>query len=118
MNSKVPLIELAYQELDRRKRPISFSKLWENVCKKSELPEAKLKRMKGNFYAELIEDHRFASCEDNRWCLRKKKKYTETTIYDDDGEYIEYDEKTDNELRQKDSEDVIDELEEEEIEEY
>ena len=69
MSSKIPLIELAYSELEKRKRPMAFQKLWETITKKSELSETKLKRIKGNFYAELMEDHRFVSDKENRWCL-------------------------------------------------
>jgi DNA-directed RNA polymerase subunit delta len=72
--------DVAYECLSKRKKEIDFSRLWEEVARKMEIPEEKRKRKKSQLYSELMLDPRFASLDNNKWDLRNRRKYEEVHI--------------------------------------
>ena len=93
MSTKVTMTDTAYSIMTKRKKEVEFPKLWADVAKSMKIPEEKLSRKKRQFYAELMEDHRFASLKGNKWDLRSRRSYTEVsteTALDEDDEVEEY----------------------------
>ena len=90
MSTKVTMTDTAYNCMTKRKKEIEFSKLWQEVSKAMKIPEEKLSRKKRQFYAELMDDRRFASLSGNKWDLRSRRSYSEVSadaiILEDDDE--------------------------------
>ncbi len=90
MSTKLTMTDAAYNYMTKRKKEVEFPKLWGEVAKTMKIPEEKLSRKKRQFYAELMEDHRFAALKGNKWDLRSRRSYqeviseTEADIDDDD----------------------------------
>ena len=93
MSTKVTMTDTAYNIMSKRKKEVEFPKLWADVAKSMKIPEEKLSRKKRQFYAELMEDRRFASLNGNRWDLRSRRSYSEVSndnVLDEDDENEEY----------------------------
>lgn len=91
MSTKVTMTDAAYNCMLKRKKEIEFPKLWADVAKTMKIPEEKLTRKKRQFYAELMEDHRFVSLKGNKWDLRSRRSYSEVSaetavVMDEDDE--------------------------------
>ena len=90
MSTKVTMTDAAYNCMLKRKKEVEFAKLWADVAKTMKIPEEKMSRKKRQFYAELMEDHRFASFKGNKWDLRSRRSFdevntdTEAVLGDDD----------------------------------
>lgn len=96
MSTKVTMTDAAYNCMLKRKKEVEFPKLWADVAKAMKIPEEKMARKKRQFYAELMEDHRFASLKGNKWDLRSRRSYNEVSSdtasvmdEDDEGEDFE-----------------------------
>ena len=68
--------DIAYDIIASKKRPVQFSKLWEEVSKKAKLSID----MVSQFYSDLTLDSRFASLKDNKWDLVERRKFSEAHI--------------------------------------
>ena len=79
MSTKVTMTDTAYNIMSKRKKEVEFPKLWADVAKSMKIPEEKLSRKKRQFYAELMEDRRFASLKGNKWDLRSRRSYKEVS---------------------------------------
>ena len=77
MSTKLTMTDAAYNWMLKRKKEVEFSKLWAEVAKTMKIPEEKLSRKKRQFYAELMEDHRFAALKGNMWDLRSRRSFQE-----------------------------------------
>ncbi len=90
MSTKVTMTDTAYNIMSKRKKEVEFPKLWSYVAKSMKIPEEKMSRKKRQFYAELMEDRRFASLKGNKWDLRSRRSYSEVSadnvIDEDDDE--------------------------------
>ena len=90
MSTKLTMTDAAYNCMLKRKKEMEFPKLWAEVAKTMKIPEEKLSRRKRQFYADLMEDRRFAALKDNKWDLRSRRSYkevaaeTEADIDEDD----------------------------------
>ena len=96
MSTKVTMTDTAYNIMSKRKKEVEFPKLWADVAKSMKIPEEKLSRKKRQFYAELMEDRRFASLNGNRWDLRSRRSYSEVSkdnVLDEDDENEEYEDR-------------------------
>ena len=97
MSTKVTMTDTAYNCMIKRKKEIEFSKLWQEVAKAMKIPEEKLSRKKRQFYAELMDDRRFASLSGNKWDLRSRRSYSEVSadaiVLDEDDEGYEAEER-------------------------
>lgn len=80
MPNKVTMTDTAYNCMAKRKTEIEFARLWQEVAKAMKIPEDQLSRKKRQFYAELMEDNRFASLKDNKWDLRSRRTYQEVSV--------------------------------------
>ncbi len=78
------MTDVAYENLAKRKKEVDFLKLWTEVAKTMNIPEAKMKRKKSQFYSELMLDNRFASLENNKWDLRNRRKFDEVHVKTED----------------------------------
>lgn len=101
MNSS--MTDVAFELLGKKKKPVSFQKLWEEVSQCMGFSEAKAANKIASFYSAIMLDTRFASLDDNKWDLRSRRTYEEThpdtsaLMMEDDGEEemleeVEYDE--------------------------
>ena len=96
MSTKVTMTDTAYNIMSKRKKEVEFPKLWADVAKSMKIPEEKLSRKKRQFYAELMEDRRFASLKGNKWDLRSRRSYSEVaadSVIDEDDEVEEYEDR-------------------------
>ncbi len=87
--------------MSKRKKEVEFPKLWADVARTMKIPEEKMSRKKRQFYAELMEDRRFASLKGNKWDLRSRRSYSEVmtdSVLVDDDDTDEYDESEDLDL--------------------
>lgn len=72
------MIDVAFDLLGKRKKPLSFTALWQGVCKTMEFNDTQAANKIANFYSTLMLDTRFAALEDNQWDLRCRRTYEET----------------------------------------
>lgn len=77
MAVKKSMVDVAFEVLSGRKKPMPFQKLFEEVAKKMDLSEDMMKKKKGSFYSALSMDSRFVSMNDNQWDLKSRRKYDE-----------------------------------------
>lgn len=70
------MADVAYEILSSKKRAIQFSKLWEEVAKKTNVSND----MIAQFYSDLTLDSRFASLKENKWDLVERRKFDESHI--------------------------------------
>lgn len=89
--------DIAYEILSKKKRPMQFSRLWEEVSKTSGTPSDGI----AQFYSDLTLDSRFVSLKDNKWDLVERRKFAESHIdlsqielEDDEPEEVEEEEPT------------------------
>lgn len=98
MNSS--MTDVAFELLGKKKKPVSFAKLWEEVSQCMGFSEAKAANKIASFYSAMMLDTRFASLDDNKWDLRSRRTYEEThpdtsallMEEDSDDEYVDDDE--------------------------
>ena len=70
------MTDVAYDILSGKKRPIQFSKLWEEVSKKVGANDD----MIAQFYEDLSLDSRFAQLKENKWDLTERRKFSESHV--------------------------------------
>lgn len=68
--------DVAYEIISGKKRPILFSKLWEEVSKQTKAPKDQV----AQFYSDLTLDSRFALLKDNKWDLVERRKFEESHV--------------------------------------
>jgi len=89
MNKKKSMVDVAFDVLTKRKRPLTFSKLWEKIVEELDLNPSVAERKIGTFYSDLMLDNRFASLKDNKWDLRIRRRYDETHEEIDEDKLVE-----------------------------
>lgn len=70
------MTDIAYDILSGKKRAIQFSKLWEEVSKKTKASNDVV----AQFYSDLTLDPRFAQLKENKWDLVERRKYSEAHV--------------------------------------
>lgn len=103
-------LDVAFELVSKKKNPIAFSKLWEEVSQIQGLSAEDAKLKAGKFYTSLSLDGRFITLGDNTWDLRER--YTFDKVHIDMNEV--YSDDADEEI-EDDSEEMMFE-EDEEIE--
>ena len=114
-------LDVAFELVSRKKNPVVFSKLWEEVSQIQGLSEEEAKKKASKFYTALSLDGRFITLGDNTWDLRSRYTFDKVhidmnAVYSDD-----YDYDNDEEENEEDSEEdeIYDEDEsEDEDDEY
>ena len=91
-------LDVAFELVSRKKNPVVFSKLWEEVSQIQGLSEEEAKKRASKFYTALSLDGRFITLGDNTWDLRSRHTFDKVHIdmnevysddYDDEDAYIE-----------------------------
>ena len=70
------MTDIAYDVLSGKKRAIQFSKLWEEVSKKTGASND----IVAEFYSDLTLDPRFAQLKENKWDLIERRKFAESHV--------------------------------------
>ena len=88
-------LDVAYELVSNKRKPVEFSKLWEEVSQIQGLSEEEAKNKASKFYTALSLDGRFITLGENTWDLRSRYTFDKVHIdmnevYADD---IEDDEK-------------------------
>lgn len=88
------LVDVAYAvlkdiEKEDEKVSISFSELFNEVCKRAEIPTEKIDGVIASFFTNLSLDGRFVTIKNNEWGLRKNFKFDDYhnesyDLYDED----------------------------------
>ena len=105
------MTDVAFDLLGKKKKAITFKKLWEEVVEVMGYSEAVAANKLATFYANLSLDARFALVEDGKWDLRSRRTFNEThkdlsdilDLDDDEDEFL--DEDSENDLDEGDNDD-------------
>lgn len=117
-------LDVAFELVSRKKVPVAFSKLWEEVSQIQGLSEEEAKLKAGKFYTSLTLDGRFITLGENTWDLRNRHTFDKTRVdmnsfYSDDYDADEVEEDDLEELDEleedfeKEEDDEDEEVEEE-----
>lgn len=109
-------LDVAYDIMQKSESPISFQKLWEDICKIQEFDEEESKKRMGKFYTNLFMDGRFIFLAGNNWNLRDRYKFQSDYL---DEEFEEADDSANDDNLDEEEEDYDDDShDEDEDEDY
>lgn len=125
-------LDVAFELVSRKKNPVVFSKLWEEVSQIQGLSEEEAKKRASKFYTALSLDGRFITLGDNTWDLRSRYTFDKVHIdmnevYTDEADEVEDEDRSeddyfideeDEESEDEESEDEEDDDEERSSEDY
>ena len=111
-------LDVAFELVSRKKNPVVFSKLWEEVSQIQGLSEEEAKKRASKFYTALSLDGRFITLGDNTWDLRSRYTFDKVHIdmnevYTDDSDDVEYEDRSEDDYFNDDDEESEDEDEDE-----
>lgn len=106
-------LDVAFELVLKKKNPIAFLKLWEEVSQIQGYSEEESKLKAGKFYTSLSLDGRFITLGDNTWDLRER--YTFDKVHIDMNEV--YSDDNDEEESFDDEEENFDDENDEEVDE-
>lgn len=95
------LQDVAEKVIKRKKKPVDFRKLWDDVCKEVNFTESEKKSKMAKFYNSMTLDSRFIQLEKNTWGLKSRQSYSKIKV---NIETLELDDEDD-----LDFEDLVDE---------
>lgn len=98
------MIDIAFELLTKKKKPVVFLKLWEEVAQMEGLTQEQADDNIAQFYTDLSLDSRFVHMGDNKWDLRSRHTYDETVV---DTEALMIDESADEDDYINDEEDSV-----------
>lgn len=81
---KRSLIDVAFELLQKKKKPVPFIKLWSEVAQIEGLTQAQQDDRIAQFYSDMCLDNRFANMGENKWDLRSRHTFSEVVINTDD----------------------------------
>lgn len=118
------MADAAYEILDKSSEPMAFKDLWASVAKSLGMNEATARSRVSKFYNSLSMDGRFLQ-KDNAWTLKSHVRYEDSfnpdDLINDDEEEPDEDEQ-DEEINDEDDDDeeleVVDDLNEEDENDY
>lgn len=116
-------LDVAFELVSKKRNPITFAKLWEEVSQIQGLSSEESKLKAGKFYTSLSLDGRFITLGDNTWDLRTRYTFDKVhidmnAVYSDDIEE-EIDElSSDDEFYDEESDDELDDESEESEENF
>lgn len=84
-------LDIALNLLTKKKKPVPFLKLWEEISQIEALSPSQQEDQIAQFYSDLCLDSRFVNMGENKWDLRSRHTFSESVIstdefIDDDGE--------------------------------
>ena len=77
---KKSMIDVAYELMSKKKKAMTFAKLWEEVTQALGMDEMQKEEAIAHFYSDLSLDTRFLHVGDNKWDLRNRHTFNETII--------------------------------------
>ena len=120
-------LDVAFELVSRKKNPVVFSKLWEEVSQIQGLSEEEAKKRASKFYTALSLDGRFITLGDNTWDLRSRYTFDKVHIdmnevYSDEADEVEDEDRSEDDYfiveEDEESEDEEDDDEERSSEDY
>ena len=120
-------LDVAFELDSRKKNPVVFSKLWEEVSQIQGLSEEEAKKRASKFYTALSLDGRFITLGDNTWDLRSRYTFDKVHIdmnevYSDEADEVEDEDRSEDDYfideEDEESEDEEDDDEERSSEDY
>lgn len=93
-----PMVDIAFDLMQKKKKEIAFPKLWDEVTQIKGLSQSQADDLIADFYSDMSLDDRFVILKDNKWDLRCRHKFedvvidTDAIMVDDDEEEVEEDE--------------------------
>ena len=87
-------LDVAYELVSNKRKPVEFSKLWEEVSQIQGLSEEEAKGKASKFYTALSLDGRFITLGENTWDLRSRYTFDKVHIdmnevYSDEADEVE-----------------------------
>ena len=73
-------LDVAYELVSNKRKPVEFSKLWEEVSQIQGLSEEEAKGKASKFYTALSLDGRFITLGENTWDLRSRYTFDKVHI--------------------------------------
>ncbi len=114
-------LDVAYDIMQQSESPLTFQKLWEEICKVQGFDEEESQKRMGKFYTNLFMDGRFITLGENTWDLRDRYTFDRVHI-DMNDVYHDDDDDNDSDNDDDDENDAIldeeDDDEENEDEDY
>jgi len=80
INSKKSMVEVAYELMSKKKKPIDFHKLWKEVYEVKGFSQDQIEEAQSVFYTNITLDGRFITTGENCWDLRGRHKYEDVHI--------------------------------------
>lgn len=121
MLERKSMIQTAYDLMKKKKKPISFDRLWTETSQLLGLSEEEADEYIAEFYTELTLDGRIVTLGENVWDLRERNTFDKVHIdmndvYAEDEEESEEEVSEDSEAEVEETEDADDDSDEEESE--
>ena len=92
-------LDVAFELVSKKKAPVVFAKLWEEVSQIQGLTEEESRAKMSRFYTALTLDGRFITLGDNTWDLRSRHTFDKVQIemnsvysYDEDDNDVDSEE--------------------------
>lgn len=84
-------LDVAFELVSKKKNPVEFLKLWEEVSSIQGLSKEEAMQKVGKFYTQLSLDGRFVTLGENTWSLRERHSFDKAhidmnSVYADDNE--------------------------------
>lgn len=114
---KVPnksLQDIAEKVMKKKKKPVDFKKLWDDVCEEVRFTETDKKSKMAKFYNSMTLDSRFIQLEKNHWDLKSRQSYSKIKV---NIETFEFEDDEDFDLEEI-AEDVVDPYDHSSVETY
>lgn len=114
-------LDVAFELVSRKKNPVVFSKLWEEVSQIQGLSEEEAKKRASKFYTALSLDGRFITLGDNTWDLRSRYTFDKVHIdmnevYTDDSDEVEDEDRSEDDYFNDDDDEESEDEDEDEDE--
>lgn len=83
------MVDIAFELMTKRKKPINFYELWENVAQIKDFTTEQKEENESLFYTNISLDGRMITVGENNWDLRSRHKFEDVhidmnDIYSDD----------------------------------
>lgn len=107
---KSPMVEAAFNVLEKAQSALPFKELFDQVVAELELDKTAATKRIAKLYSDITLDSRFLSLEDNMWDLKKRHKFDDTIvdtsdIIIDDEDIDDYDYDYDEDLEKETDDD-------------
>ena len=78
------MINIAYELMNKKRKPVTFLKLWEDVSTMMGFNEQQEDDNIAQFYNDISFDERFVCIGDNKWDLRSRHTFNESVVDTED----------------------------------